>query len=456
MRIRHRRFLAAAAAVTLASGLAVTAAPAAFAAPGSVTVAQGAQSAPATVTFGGLPGTVKAGSAPVEFTATLKNAADHPLDVLSSTFVIGDTGTGTKQGQFKLEYQLPGATQWQDAKANTANTGGLWEVAPPAAPHLAPGAELVYRLRLTVTAEAPAGRVTPGFNTNVSDPGLPPEQRVSQAMSGYPDLVITPAVAPTTPAPTPAATAGVRIDGAPAVFTAGGEPKPFKLVFTNSSGKDLRVIPAVVFQVETELPFETVTFEFQGPGGKWLPGGPGGNSEHPGWLYMDLRSGDKNSDVITLAKGESRTIDVRLSFTKDAQARTGSLVALAGTLPGSGESAAEASSPKAGFTVEAAGGSTATPSPTPSATTVPTVPQPSTAPVVPVAETTAAAPSPAAVGSQVVAAAAPAVPDTRLASTGGGSGAEPMAITGAVAIALGIGTVVVARRRNAAQGRAGR
>ncbi|WP_459647386.1 hypothetical protein [Kitasatospora sp. Ki12] len=451
MRTRHRRFLAATAAVTLASGVAVVEAPAVSAASGAVATPQGgqAQPSPVTVALAGLPGTVKAGGAPVEFTGTLKNTADHPVDVAAATFVIADTGTGTKQSQFKLEYQAPGGTQWQDAKVNAASVGGVWELGRPAVPHLAAGAEAVYRLRLTVAADAPAGRVTPGFTAVVSDPTLPPEQRVSTALSGYPDLVITPAVAPTTPAPTPAATPDARLDGLPAAFTAGGEPKPFKLVFVNNSGRDLRILPAIVFQGATELPSEAVRFDFRMVGGEWLEGTPGGNSEHPGWLYYGLRTGDKSTDVILLAKGETRTIDVRLSFTKDAPAGAQSLAALAGSLPGAGESGAEASSPKAGFTIEAAA-TTAPPAPTSPAAPTPTTARPSIAPVVPVTQATSAEPSPVAIGMPVVAAPAPAqapAAGPRLASTGGGSASEPMAITGAVAIALGVGTLVVARRR---------
>ncbi|MFJ8626823.1 hypothetical protein ACIRD3_28845 [Kitasatospora sp. NPDC093550] len=439
------------AAVTLASGSAVVEAPGVFAASGTATTAQGpqAQSSPVTVAFGGLPGTVKAGSAPVEFTATLRNTADHQMDLLPSTVVLGDTGTGTKPSQFKLEYQAPGGPQWQDAKVTATIAGGLWQLDPPAVPHLAAGAEAVYRLRLTVAADTPGGRVTPGFNAIVSDPTLPPEQRISSAMSGFPDLLVTPAVTPTTPAPTPAATAEVRLDGVPAAFTAGGEPKPFKLVFTNNSGRDLRVLPAIVFQGATELPSEVVRFEFRKADGSWLEGTPGGNSEHPGWLYFGLRTGDKNTDVIALPKGETRTVDVRLSFTTDAPAVAQSLAALAGSLPGEGERGSEASSPKADFTIGPAAVSTATPTPVAPATPAPTEAPPSSAPVVPVARPTGAAPSPAAEHPRAVPAAAPAA-DTRLASTGGGTAAEPMAITGAVAIALGVGTLVVAHRRKRA------
>ncbi|WP_046386997.1 LPXTG cell wall anchor domain-containing protein, partial [Kitasatospora aureofaciens] len=85
--------------------------------------------------------------------------------------------------------------------------------------------------------------------------------------------------------------------------------------------------------------------------------------------------------------------------------------------------------------------------------TAPAPPDPSTAPVaVPAAQVTTGAPSPAAETAQSAAGAPAAVTATRLASTGGGSSSAPMAITGATAIALGIGTLLVARRRNGAQG----
>ncbi|MFG2913016.1 hypothetical protein ACGF0D_09005 [Kitasatospora sp. NPDC048298] len=450
--MRHRRFLAAAAAVSLASGLAAVEAPAVFAASEAVALVRGTQiqPSPVTVVLGGAPATVKAGGAPVEFTARLRNTADHQVDVLSSAFVVGDTGAGTRQSHFKLEYRSPGGAQWQDATVNAASVGAFWEIDRSATLHLAAGVEAVYRLRLTVAAEAPAGRVSLGFNANVDDPTLPREQRSGFAQSERTNTVIAPAVTPTTPAPTPAAAADVRLVGVPTTFTAGGEAKPFKLVFTNTSGKDLRVMPTVVFQGVTELPFETVRFEYQGPDGAWLPGGPGGNSEHPTWLYMNLRPGDTGSDEFALPKGGTHTINVRLSFTKDASARLESLVAMAGSLPGPGESATVVSSQKADFTIvtAAAPSATQTPGPTSAAPVAPVSTESETAgaPVLPVAQATAAAPSPAAVGAPVVAAAAPAA-DPRLASTGGGS-TEPMAITGATAIALGLGILVVAWRRN--------
>ncbi|MET8545710.1 hypothetical protein ABZW03_34495, partial [Kitasatospora sp. NPDC004799] len=390
MHIRQRRFLTATAAVTLASGLAAVGAPAVLAAPGAVAVAPGSQTrpSPVTVAFGGLPGGVQAGGAPVEFTATLRNTADHRLDVLSAAFAVVDTGAGTRQGHFRLEYRAPGAAQWQEAGADSAGAGARWVLDRPAGLSLAAGAEAAYRLRLTVTADAPAGRVTPGFDAVVSDPALPPEQRTTDAGSGYPDLLVAPAVAPTptpTAAPaTPAATAGVGLVGVPAAFTVGGPAKPFSLVLTNRSGRDLRVVPAVVFQGVGELPPETVEFEFRAADGQWRAATPGVSAEHPAWLYFGLRTGDRNADVIALAKGESRTVDLRLGFTKDAPILFESLVAVAGTLPEPGESAAEADGPAADFITVPATRATATPAPV-LPDPDPEPPEPSTAPVVPAA-----------------------------------------------------------------------
>ena len=251
-----------------------------------------------------------------------------------------------------------------------------------------------------------------------------------------------------------AATADVRLGGVPAVFTAGAEAKPLKLVLTNNSGKDLRIVPVLVFQGQTVLPSETVRFEFQGPNGNWVEGTPRGDSDHPTWQYQALRTGDKDSEVITLPKGGTRTINLRLAFTKDAPALAESLVAVVGTQPGAGESVAEAYSPKADFNIVGPAAPTGTAAPTtPAADTAPAAPDPSTAPVaVPAAQVTTGAPSPAAETAQSAAGAPAAVTATRLASTGGGSSSAPMAITGATAIALGIGTLLVARRRNGAQG----
>ncbi|MEV0192465.1 hypothetical protein AB0I39_28550 [Kitasatospora purpeofusca] len=73
-----------------------------------------------------------------------------------------------------------------------------------------------------------------------------------------------------------------------------------------------------------------------------------------------------------------------------------------------------------------------TAAPTPTATGTPSDSAPPTAPASPAPATTAGA--------------APTGP--RLAGTGASSGNVPLAVTGAVAIALGLGAVVVARRRN--------
>lgn len=457
MRIRHRRLLTATAAVTLASGLAAAGAPAAVAAPWAVAVVPGARTdpSPVAITFGGLPGSVRAGGAPVEFTATLRNTADHRLDVLAPAFGLADAVTG--QGRFRLEYRAPGAAQWQDARADAAGTGALWTLDQPTVLPLAAGAEAAYRLRLTVAADAPAGRVAPGFGAVVSDPALPPEQRTTVAESDHPDLVVAPAwptTAPTTPVATPAATAEVGFEGVPVSFTVGGEAKPFKLVLTNRSGRELRVVPAALFQGASELPSSTVRFEFRTADGQWREATLDGGPERPARLRFGLRAGDGNSDVIALAKGESRTVEVRLAFTRDAPILFESLVAVSDTLPEPGERAAEAVGPAADFITVPATGVTAAPAPAfpdPDPEPVPELPEPSAVQVVPAAAPSAE-PSPAAGVSRAVA--APAA-GTRLASTGGDTASESMAITGVTAIAMGIGTLVVARRRNRARGGAG-
>nr|BFD91637.1 hypothetical protein KitaXyl93_29970 [Kitasatospora sp. Xyl93] len=453
MHIRHRRFLTATAAVTLASGLAAAGALAVLAAPEAVAAAPGSQSrpSPVTITFSGLPGTVQAGGAPVEFTATLRNTADHRLDVPSSAFVVAGTGAGAGQGHFRLEYRPPGGTQWLDARVSAGGVGAFWTLDQPAVLSLPAGAEAGYRLRLTVTADAPAGRVAPGFNSVVSDPALPPEQRAAEAGSGYPDLLIAPAAAPSTPPSAtpaaPAATARVGFDGVPTAFTVGGEAKPFRLVLTNRSGRGLRVVPAVVFQGVDELPPQTVVLEFRTADGQWREATPGGSPEHPTWLYFGLRTGDRNADVVALAKGESRTVDLRLAFTKDAPILFESLVAVSGTLPEPGESAAEADGPAADFITVPATRATAVPArAVPDPDPAPEAAESPTAPVGP-ATASSGVPSPAVGGVRTAAVAAPAA-DPRLASTGGGTAAEPMAVTGAAAIALGVGTLVVARRRD--------
>ncbi|MFI9321399.1 hypothetical protein ACIGXI_16680 [Kitasatospora aureofaciens] len=452
MRNQPRRILAAAATAALVSGVALASAPAALAAPTPAGTTQGTQAtSPVTVTTSAFPAAVKPGTS-VEFTSTLKNTADHQMDVTTAFSLSTVRGSGPRPSQLKLEYQRPGSTQWQDARATTTDAGGFWELDEFATQlHLAAGAEATYRLRLSFTADAAAGPASAGLLAMVSDPTLPPEQRITQAWGTTPFFTVesgTPA-----PAPTPAATADVRLGGVPTVFTAGAEAKPLKLVLTNNSGKDLRIVPVLVFQGQTALPSETVRFEFQGPKGNWVEGTPRGDSDHPTWQYQALRTGDKDSEVITLPKGGTRTINLRLAFTKDAPALAESLVAVVGTQPGAGEIVAEASSPKADFNIVGPAAPTGTPAPTtPAADTAPAAPDPSTAPVaVPAAQVTTGAPSPAAETAQSAAGAPAAVTATRLASTGGGSSSAPMAITGATAIALGIGTLLVAHRRNGAQ-----
>ncbi|MGW1175276.1 hypothetical protein ACWD4P_16320 [Kitasatospora sp. NPDC002543] len=448
MHTRHRRFLTATAAVTLASGLAVAGTPVGFAAPQPVAVSPGTQgrSSPVTVALAGVPGTLSAGGAPVEFTATLRNTADHRLDVRSPVFVLADTGAGTGPGHFRLEYRPPGGAEWQDARANGLATGGRWVLDRPAALSLAAGAEAVYRLRLTVTADAPAGRVTAGFTAAVSDPALPPDQHTGDADSGRPDLLIVPAVVPTAAPTTPAATAEVGFDGVPILFTVGGEAKPFRLLLANHSGKELRVVPAVVFRGEHELPADTVRFEFRAADGQWWGATPGGCSQRTDRLCFGLRAGDRDSGVITLANGGSRTVELRLAFTEDAPILFESLVAVSDTVPEPGEGAAESVGPAADFITVAATSATAAPAPAvPDPGPGEAAPEPSTAPVV-----TVAVPPLASSPADDAHPAAAAVPTagTRLASTSGGAASRPLAVTGVAAIAMGIGTLVVARRRN--------
>ncbi|MEE1788305.1 hypothetical protein PUR71_36220 [Streptomyces sp. SP17BM10] len=462
--------MAVTAAATLASGLALATAPTASAAAGGTATAQAPQApaSPVTITMNG-PTTVKAGGGPVELTAVLKNTADHQVDAMTDFVVAGVLGDGLKQSQLKLEYQRPGGTQWQEARVNNtdAGGGGFWELDQLATRlQLASGTEAPYRLRLTVAADAPLVRFTARLGAVVSDPALPPEQRITQANGSSLSLTIAPPVTPSTPAPTPAAKPEARLEGVPASFTAGGEARQFKLVYTNRTGKDLRVLPTVLFRGQAELPADVLRFEYEAPGGRWLEGRPGFDSGHPGWLYTSRSTGDKNADVLDLPQGETRTVDVRLSFTENSPAMAGALVPVESSEPGPGESPDTGYGPKVDFTVSAAAGTpdpTRTPTPTATAA-APGVPAgtPSVAPVVPVlpiAQPTAPTQS-QAMGPQAVAA-PPAATDTRfastgggrLASTGGGSSAAPMAITGATAIALGLGTLVVARRRKGAQGR---
>ncbi|MEV7027568.1 LPXTG cell wall anchor domain-containing protein [Kitasatospora sp. NPDC093558] len=457
----------AVATATLVSGLAIATAPAVSAAPAPTATAQGRQASasPVIVTVDG-PDVVKAGGEPVEFTASLRNTADHQVDATTAFTVAGLLGAGLKQSQFKLEYQRPAGTQWQDAKVNNtdAGEGGFWVLDQSAAGlHLASGEGATYRLRLTVAADAPLVQFTAHLGVVVSDPALPPEKRITEAESPYLHVGIAPRVTPSTPAPTPVARPEARLDGVAASFTAGGEAKQFTLIYTNTTGKDLVVLPTVRFQGQTELPADVVRVEYQAFDGGWLEASPGFDSSHPDWVYLSRWTGSKGTALLDLPKGETRTVNVRLSFTRNAPAMTASLVPVESSEPGPGESPNNGFGPKVDFTVSAAAGTPVpTPTPTSAATTAaPAVPSgtPSTAPVVPVAQAgeTSAAPVPSQAASaqsaSVQAAVAPAVAtDTQLASTGGGSSSAPMAITGATAIALGVGALVVARRRKDTQG----
>lgn len=447
MRNQHRRFLAVAAAATLVSGVALASAPAALAAgpatpaPGPTAPGPQGQASPVLATTSGFPTTVKAGSA-VEFTTTLRNTADHQVDVTTGFTVASST---LKQGQLKLEFQRPGGTQWQDAKVNGASTGGVWELDRFATQlNLAAGAEATYRLRLTFAADATPGPASAALEAVVTDPTLPPGQAPTQAWGGTPNFTVE-GDGPT-PAPSPVGLPDVKVEDVPAAFTAGGEAKAFKVVYSNRTGTDLRVVPAIVFQGEGMLRADMVRIEYQTQAGAWIAGTPEWHDLPGTQLGVQLLSGWKDGDVIALPNGETRTVNLRLAWTKDAPAAAESVFANGYSLGGPGRPERGTSSSPVGFRIEAAG---ATGTPTPSATSA--APAPAAPAEAPSAQATTAAPAPVAV-TTVVAAAAPAVADTRLASTGGGSSAAPMAITGATAIALGLGILVVARRRKGAPG----
>ncbi|MFE5582046.1 LPXTG cell wall anchor domain-containing protein [Kitasatospora sp. NPDC056531] len=475
MRSQSRRFLAAAATTALVSGLALTSAPAAVATPTTEPTAPAAVATPTTepttpaatptttaptlaphgwaspvvITTSGFPTTVTAGSA-VEFTSTLKNTADHQLDAMTG-FGVSSAATGLRQSQLKLEYQRPGSTQWQDAKANNGDLGGFWELDQFAtALHLAAGAEATYRLRLTFAADATPGQAAAALDAMVSDPTLPTEQRVTQASGGTPNFTIV-SSSPNTPVPV--GLPDVKVQGVPASFTAGGEAKPFKVVYGNHTGKDLRIVPTIVFQGEGMLRADMVKIEFQTRAGDWIGGTPEWHDLPDSQLGVRLLSGSEDADVIALPNGETRTVNLRLAWTKGAPAAAESVFANGWSLAGPGGHDSAATSPKVAFRIEAAAGSTGIPAPTSPATdAAPTTPAATADPsAAPAALVTTAAPNPAA-GSAQAAAAPAAATSPRLASTGGDSSSAPMAITGAMAIALGLGTLVVARRRKGAQG----
>ncbi|WP_405004826.1 hypothetical protein OHV13_11495 [Kitasatospora purpeofusca] len=500
MRIQHRRSLALAAAATLVSGVALTAAPGAAAlsrsggtggavlgAPAGVgtpgPVGTPARHSPVTVTVAGFPGTLTAGGPATEFTATLHNSADHAVDVTTG-FVVANVDAGIRENQLTLDYQSPGGASWKPAAAlgSGAGTGATWNLDTFATRLSLPaGASATYRLRLAATADAPAGRATGGFTAVVSDPTLPPETRITEAAS--PQREFTVAAAGPTGAPTTAPAPGVPylgLDAVPGSFIAGGEPKPFRLTLTNRSGKDVAFLPELTFRGKSLPAAEAVRLEFRAPDGEWLPavdGGQGGS----GRLTLTLRTGDKEASLVRLRDGESRTLNVRLAFAQDAPAGVLSLLPTGNSLPvagtGTGVPAAgsavditvAAPAPAAPSAVPSAppaetGGSPSAPAAPPAAeppapaTTAPGVglaavtpsANPSDTPAaVPVSEVTPTTPSAAAVPAPAVTVtvAAPPVPSVDLASTGGSSTDTPMAITGATSIAMGIGTLVVAHRR---------
>ncbi|MFJ7249699.1 hypothetical protein ACIQWA_34390 [Kitasatospora sp. NPDC098652] len=448
-----------AAAAALASGAALASAPAALAAPTAgptapVSPPQGLAS-PIVITTSAFPTTVEAGTS-VEFTSTLKNTADHQLDVQTDFVVTTVRGSGPRQSQLRLEYQRPGDTQWHDAKVQGNDAGGAWALDQFAAElHLAAGAEFTYRLRLTFAADAAPGPASAALSAVALDPTLPaPGQRPTVAWGGTPNFTVVPVGGPTTPAPV--GLPDVKVEGVPASFTAGGEAKAFKVVYSNHTGKDLQIVPAVVLQGENAFLPAVVRLEFQTQQGQWLAGTPSPLGDLPSTqLAVALYTGNKSTDIIPLPDGETRTVNLRLAWTKDAPVGTESVFANGYSLAGPGGTERGTSSPKVDFRIEAATAGSGAPAPTSSATAAPSTratADPSSA-AVPAAQVTTGAPSPAADTPQAAAAAAPApavVETTRLASTGGGSSAAPMAITGATAIALGIGTLVVARRRQRA------
>ncbi|MEV0537425.1 hypothetical protein [Kitasatospora sp. NPDC050463] len=476
MRTQHRGFLALAATATLVSGAALASAPAALAAPSAPRSTQGpqgpgstrAQSGPVSITLDGLPGTFTAGAAPVEFTATLKNSADHAVDATTG-FTLADVDSGIKETQLKLEFQAPGSTQWKSALLSPGQrVGAVWELDTFATRISVPaGASVSYRLRLAVTADAVGGTATAGFRAEVSDPTLPPEQRLSNPFSEYGRFTIVPAGRPSTPSPAPApGLADPSVEGVPVSFTAGGEAKPFKLVVANHSGKDIRVLPEVTFQSARTLPVDGVRLDFQTPAGEWLAATPWVQEFPTGQLTLALRSGDKEADVIHLRDGASRTINVRLAFAGDAPLGGDSVLLTAYSLPEGGGAGVGASSRALQFTVVAPSGSgtssgpaspmptvtvTATATPTgaasPPAAPAPVATSPSAVALVASVQVTGSAPD-----RPAVAAPAP-VPTSTLASTGGGSSSAPMAITGATAIAMGVATlgILVVRRRQQAR-----
>ncbi|MFC5662858.1 hypothetical protein ACFP3U_07655 [Kitasatospora misakiensis] len=502
MRTQHRRSLALAAAATLVSGAALTAAPGAAAlsrsggttgavrssmsgvgTPGPVGTQE--RRSPVTITVAGFPGTLTAGGPAGEFTATLRNSADHAVDVTTG-FVVGNVDSGVRETQLRLDFQPPGGGAWKPAALSPgAHVGATWNLDTFATRLSLPaGGSATYRLRLAVTADAPAGRATGGFTAVVADPTLPPESRITDA-TGPQQEFTTVAAGPTgTPTSTPApGVPYLGLDAVPGSFTAGGEAKPFRLTLTNRSGKDVAFAPELTFRGKALPTAEATRLEFQTPDGEWLPATDGGQGA-PGRLTLALRAGDRDASLVRLRDGESRTLNVRLAFAQDAPAGVVSLLFTGSSLPVGGGgagvpavssavdvtvAAAPAALPVGPSTPPAAGGGE------PSATVAPPAAAPAApgtiAPPVGLAAVTPAAdpsgpPAPVAASATtqtppstavvpvpavtVTVAAAP-VPSTDLASTGGSAINTPMAVTGATSIAMGIGTLIVAHRRQRAR-----
>ncbi|MBP0454889.1 hypothetical protein J5Y04_36035 [Kitasatospora sp. RG8] len=473
MRTQHRRFLALAAATAVASGTGLAAAQVAPAAPVSAGATQapgtpqavgstqtpGAtravgttqnQNDPVLITLDGFPGTLTAGAPAVEFTATLRNSADHEV-ATQSGFTVADVDAGIRETQLRLEFQAPGSTEWRTPRLHAgANVGAMWDLeAFGGEPHLPAGASVTYRLRLAVTADARGGRASALFRSTVSDPGLPAWQQPSYAISPLGSFTIAPVGTPTTPPPAPVPVPGaptLGMDGVPAMFTGGAPAQPFGLTIANHSGRDIRFLPQVGFQGNDALTAATTRLDFQTPGGEWLAATDEGQSE-PGQLRLTLRAGGRDLTVIALHDGESRTVNVRLSFTADVPNSTAQVLFTGSSIPlAPGGTEVRHSGPAADFGIAAAAapGRSSTPVPPAAGPAAPAgarseTPASSGAAVVPVSRSTGSVAGPAAV------AAAPQA--TKLASTGGGTKAEPMAITGATAVAMGVGLLVVAGRR---------
>ncbi|MFF2656841.1 hypothetical protein ACFVUH_05700 [Kitasatospora sp. NPDC058032] len=503
MRTQPRRSLALAAA-TLVSGVALTAAaPGAAALPLSggatgTTVRQAAQGqatpgpalgpqeqrGPVTTTLTAFPTTLTAGGPAAEFVATLRNSADHAVNVTTG-FTVGATDSGVRETQLKLDYQAPGGGAWKPAALSPgAAVGATWDLDTFATRLSLPaGSSVSYRLRIAVTAAAPAGRATGSFRAMVSDPTLPPESRISEANTAPQEFTT---VAAPTGTPTSAPAPGVPylgLDAVPAAFTSGGEARPFRLTLTNRSGKDVAFQPELTLRGAALPAAGAVAVDFQTPDGQWTAATVDSGRTAAGTATLVLRLPDRDASLVRLRDGESRTLNVRLAFGQDVPSGVVSVQFAGTSLPLAGGGAGvPAASSSVDVTVAAPAPVTPTAAPSPSATdgAAPTVPaEPSaTAPSTsggggPAVALAAVTPTPEASGSTAAVPAtrtpqpsedaptapAPAVtvtvaapaPSVDLASTGGSSTNTPMAITGATSIAMGIGTLLVAHRRQKAR-----